>query len=131
MQTKSNSEKTVSMLGLARRAGKTVLGTPLLCEAFRKKDGKYVKVVYIAAGASDGTKKKIRFKCEYYGVPCYLLDISTSDLGHALGKSGEIACVGVCDESFASSLKILSADADTPQISTGKDSFASAKDVNV
>lgn len=97
-----NKERFLRFLGLCRRAGKTVHGTPMICEALRAR--KKPLLVIIAADVSDTTYKKLAFKCEYYQVPVQRTEASTEELAHAVGKTGVLAAVAVMDESFAKEL---------------------------
>lgn len=94
-------DKFIGMLGLAMRAGKLTVGTEQVFVAMAK--GR-IKLVVASAMASEGTKKKIRTKCEYYGVRLISADIEIGELGRMLGKTYAPACVGVCDENFAKAL---------------------------
>ena len=55
----ANTEKFLSMLGLSRRAGKVIIGTPLVTATLPS--GK-VKVTFYTTEASDKTKKRITEK---------------------------------------------------------------------
>ncbi len=92
------------MLGLARRAGKTVLGTDMICEKMRAKS-KPVLVV-VSHEASDATRERLQKKCVFYNIPCLVVDITRDALGQLLGKTGGIAAVAVTDENFARELKV-------------------------
>lgn len=100
MQTDSN-QRLLGMLGFAMRAGKLCIGTPLVCKALaqRGKDG--ARLVLLSEGASEGTKKKVRFKCEYYGVGLWEIPLAPEALGRLLGKPYAPAAIGVCDDGFA------------------------------
>ena len=108
-------------IGLCRRAGKTVLGTPMVCEELAKK--KKPPLVLYSEGASDATKKRIESKCRFYGVDAIALPIGTEELAHLLGKRGDLAALAVTDEGFAGAIRekldaIRESDAE-PTISTG------------
>ena len=92
----------LGFLGLCRRAGKTVCGTPQVCLALQKK----VKppLVLYAAGASPATRKKIESKCAFYGVSVKVLAVSPAELGRAVGKEGSLAAVAVTDAGFADAM---------------------------
>ena len=94
--------KLSSMIGLSRRAGKAVLGTPLVCLALRK----FPKpcLVLVSEGASEGTKKKLTTKCAYYRVPLTLIPLSTEELAHAVGKEGDMAAIAVTDENLTKAI---------------------------
>ena len=86
------------MLGLAMKAGKVVIGTEQVIAYLQK--GK-LKLVLLSGNSSEGTQKKIRFKCEFYHAPTCVLDIETGELGKLLGKTYGPAVVGITDENFA------------------------------
>ena len=92
----------VGMLGLAMRAGKVIAGTEMVCVALPKK-GK-VKLVILSDEASEGTRKKISTKCEFYGVSALTVRIDTAELGRLIGKTYGPACVGITDDGFANEL---------------------------
>ena len=86
------------MLGFAKRAGKTVIGTEQICIAMPK--GK-IRLVVISGAASEATKKKLSVKSDFYGIPWVEAEIDTERLGHLLGKGSTVAAVAVTDERFA------------------------------
>lgn len=92
------------MLGLAMRAGKVVVGTEQICIALSKKR---VHLVLISTEASDGTKNKLKFKCEFYGVEVSQIGIDTAELGRLLGKTYTPAAVAIADEGFANAIRAL------------------------
>ncbi len=100
--TNAVSERFIGMLGLARRAGKTVLGTDMICEKMRAK----VKpvLVLVSHTASDATRARLQKKCVFYNIPCLLVDISTEELGRLMGKPGALAATAVTDPGFACEL---------------------------
>ena len=89
------------MLGFAMRAGKLCIGTPLVCKALGARERGGVRLVLVSEGASDGTKKKIRCKCEFYGVGLWEIPLQPEALGRLLGKTYAPAVIGVCDDGFA------------------------------
>ena len=78
----NTEKKTLSLLGLATKAGKIASGE-FQTEA-AVKDGT-AKLVLVASDASDNTKKLFHDKCSYYGVPVYVYG-SKETLGAAIGK---------------------------------------------
>lgn len=96
-------DKILSLVGLARRAGKAVSGEFSTEKAV--KEGK-ASLVLIASDASANTKKLFGDKCSYYGVP--LREYADKKaLGGALGQE-ERASLAVTDSGFAQAvLKIL------------------------
>lgn len=99
------NDRVKGMLGLAMRAGKLIIGTEQVCLALPK--GRVILVI-ASDGASEATKKKLRTKCEFYGVKIINSDIEIGELGRILGKTYAPACVGVADENFANALERLS-----------------------
>ena len=87
------------MLGFAMRAGKVMIGTETVCKALATKQKP--KLVVIASDVSDGTKKKIFTKCEFYEVKSVQINIGADELGDLLGKTYSPAVVGIMDEGFA------------------------------
>ena len=96
-----NKSKVLMMLGLCRKAGCVVIGTPMVTKALQ---GAKIKVAFYSADASQNTRKKITDKCAFYGVRCEMLDISGDELSHALGKTGILSSVGITNENFANEL---------------------------
>ena len=76
------TNKALSMLSLATKAGKTVTGEFSTEKAV--KEGKAYLVV-VAQDASDNTKKKFQNMCEYYHVTMKVFSDKGS-LGNACGK---------------------------------------------
>ena len=102
---KEETERFLTFLGLCRRAGKTVHGTPLVCEALAKR--KPPALVLLSGGASAATAKKITDKCWFYRVPLLVVDADPERLARAVGKSCALAAVAVTDENFAKELRKL------------------------
>ena len=97
------TDKVLSLLGLAQKAGKVQSGE-YSCEMSVKK-GKAALVI-LAEDASDRTRKKFRNMCEFYETP--LVEYGSRDqLGAGLGKEFR-AMAALEDEGFASAvLKLL------------------------
>ncbi len=93
-------DKALSLIGLAKRAGKISAGEEAVKDSIRH--GK-AHLVIIASDASDNTKKSITNSCNYYGVKCYI-EGTKDDIGHALGNAYN-AAVCVCDKGFADSIE--------------------------
>ena len=100
-----NNKGLLRLLGLAARAGKLVYGAPMVCEALKKADK--VCMVFVAGNASANTKKRISDKCSFYKKQLVELDIDTAELGRILGKTGELAVVGLADNSFKEGIEKL------------------------
>lgn len=94
------SNKLLSLIGLATKAGKTASGE--FCTEKEVKSGK-AKLVIVAADASENTKKKFKNMCDYYQVPIFFYG-DKNTLGHAMGKEFR-ASLAVVDEGFAKGIK--------------------------
>ena len=93
------------MLGFAMRAGKVVIGTESVCSAMAKRGKDRPQLVLIAQTASEGTKKKLLTKAEFYGVDTLSIDIDSSELGRLLGKLYAPATVAIVDPRFAEEIR--------------------------
>ena len=97
--------KILSMIGLAAKAGKLNIGTPLSCDSVRK--GKAVLVV-LSDEASDNTKKRVTNCCAYYGVELLILHASPDEMGRFSGKRSAVSCIAVSDSNFVNAIKTAS-----------------------
>ena len=104
----NNKSKTMSLIGLATRARKTVSGEFSTEKAV--KSGQAMAVV-VAGDASDNTKKKFQNMCTYYQVPIVICH-TKEELGHCLGKDYR-ASLAVLDKNFADA--ILKSTEDKPK----------------
>ncbi len=98
MTDRDKNEKLLSSLGLCQKAGKTVCGTPMICEAMRRGGIKRPLVVLEASDTSENTHKRLTDKCKFYGVRHERIACTAQTLSSALGKSAGIAAVAVTDE---------------------------------
>lgn len=94
-------QRLCGMLGFAMRAGRLCIGTPLVCKGLGLKNFGGIRLVLVSEGASEATKKKLRCKCEFYGVGLWEIPLSAEMLGKLLGKTSTPAAIGVCDDGFA------------------------------
>ena len=100
-----NENKFLSMLGLSRRAGQVVIGTPLVTSTLPT--GK-MKVAFYTADASANTEKRITDKCRFYNVKCIRIDIPSSEIGRIVGMRSSVCVVGITDDNFSKQLIALS-----------------------
>ena len=108
MQAQNDSHsKMMGMLGLARRAGKLVIGTEQICRMMQKKSTAPL-LVLISERASDNAKKKLTLKSEFYGIEYLLINVEMEELGRLLGKTYAPAAVAVTDTGFSEAIKRLS-----------------------
>ena len=90
------------MIGMARRAGKVVIGCALACAAMSRGEA---KLVLISNDASSNTKKKLTVKSEFYGITCVEADIDAVRLGSILGKSGAVAGIAITDSRLGEEIR--------------------------
>jgi len=100
-----NITRFLSMIGLSRRAGRVIIGTPLVTKSLPSGS---VKIVFYTADASFNTEKRITDKCKFYNTSCIKIDIPSVQLGHTLGKDSSVCVVGVTDDNFSKQLIALS-----------------------
>ena len=93
-------DNVLSMLGLARKAGKVVSGEFSTENAIREGSA---RLVIVSTDASDNTKKRFTNKCTYYHVPYYEYGTKES-LGACIGLQIRTS-VAVLDEGLASSIE--------------------------
>ena len=86
----------LSLLGLAARARAVTSGSDLTERAVRSGEARFV---ILSEDASQGIRKRIQDKCNYYHVPCVTAG-TKEELGHRIGKEAR-SCVAVLDEGFA------------------------------
>lgn len=93
-------DKSVSLLGLARRAGKLVPGFDAAAQAARK--GEAV-LLLAAADLSEKTWKNLRYEADRAGIPARRLSTGIDQTSRACGlkKTGVLA---VTDRGFAKAL---------------------------
>ncbi len=99
-----NETRFSGMLGFAMRAGKLIIGSELVCRSMAKKRGE-IKLLLIAGGASDATKKRLTSKAEFYSTEYIFADIGLDTLARLIGKEYTPACVGITDDGFAAQIK--------------------------
>ena len=93
------SDKFLSMCGLARRAGKIIIGTNMSVAAIRGN----VKpcLVVLSSDASENSVKKINDACRFHNVEIISSVYSMIELGISVGQNGGAACIAVTDDGFA------------------------------
>ena len=104
------------MLGFAMRAGKVIIGTEIVCASMAKNGAKKPKIVLISKTASEGTKKKILTKGEFYHISAIEIDLDGETLGRLLGKLYAPAVVAIVDDRFAEEIKRAIAPDDTAAV---------------
>lgn len=103
-----DEKKALSMLGLARKAGKIASGEFQTEEALKKDRA---RLVIMAGDASDNTKKKFRNMSDWHHVR-YIVLSDRATLGSCIG-CGSRSSIAVLDPGFAQAfLHALGQDAD-------------------
>ena len=107
------TDRLLGMLGLAARARQLAIGSSLACDAIAR--GAYLALS--ASDASQNTEKRMRDRSDFYECKYLRLEYTSSELAHAIGKSGSVAAVAVTDPNFASAIERLinSSDAEQPK----------------
>ncbi len=95
------NKNTLGVIGLAARARGIVIGTNQVLEAVRNKKAKHV---LIANDVSDNTLKNLTDKSAYYQVCAEQTDITTEELGRAVGHSNT-AAIAFTDANFVIAYK--------------------------
>ena len=96
-----NSEKILSLLGFAAKAGKLSFGTHATTFAI---EAKKAKLVIAAEDISEKSVKELKFKAAKQNIEVLVLDgISTAVLSKRVGKSCGI--VAVTESGFADAIK--------------------------
>ena len=92
--------KLLSLLGLARRAGKVITGDESCMKALR---GGKARLIIVAADASDNTRKKYADKCAHYNTKLIIVSDRAS-IGGAIGRAEQVV-IAIEDEGFASGIR--------------------------
>ncbi len=90
--------KTLSALGLCRKAGKLLCGTPMICDALGGRGRPFL--VLAASDNSANTQKKLNDKCGFYGVELVVLPANGEALASAVGKTARLSAVAITDENL-------------------------------
>ncbi|MDE6538708.1 MAG: ribosomal L7Ae/L30e/S12e/Gadd45 family protein [Ruminococcus sp.] len=91
-----NSKKTVNLLTICMKAGKTVKGFDSACDAVRNGTA---YCVLTASDTSEKTVKEIDFICKKYSVPLIKTAVSKDEMADICGKV--TAVIAVCDKGFS------------------------------
>ena len=106
MSEPSNTPRILSMLGLAKRAGKLVCGTDAVIAAVTSP--KKPDLVIAAADASERTKKQLADKCATHSVKLVFSGMKKDEIAPAVGKKdGQTSACAVCDRGMAEKIIFL------------------------
>ncbi|MGN0479622.1 MAG: L7Ae/L30e/S12e/Gadd45 family ribosomal protein [Hominenteromicrobium sp.] len=93
-------KQSLSIMGLARRAGQLRWGYETVVEAVRSGE---CRLALTACDLSDKTKKNVRFEAQRHGVPAVDTAFTMAEISAAIGKKTGV--VAICGEGFAEKLK--------------------------
>lgn len=93
----------LSLLGIARRAGKLVFGFDAVVEQVEKKQ---VSLLILACDLSERSRRSVQNAVQPHGVPCLNPPFSMDQFQCAIGRRSGI--LAVCDRGFSSRLLTLS-----------------------
>ena len=95
------NDKFLSLLGMARRAGKLSLGHDAAISSVVKNKA---RLCVVSAEGSDRLKREMEHACSYQGknIPLLITDYTIQELSAAIGSKA--AVVTVDDEGFAKAL---------------------------
>ena len=90
-------DRIINAFGLAKRAGKCVMGSEMCVENIRC--GK-AKLVVCASDLSANTLKRFNDSCSYHNVELIFLKADKLTLGQRLGKNNGTSSAAILDEGF-------------------------------
>lgn len=96
------NEKLSGFLGLARKAGKIVLGFDMTVEAMQKGTAKQV---LLSNDCSERTARNIKRIAGENGTEILILPLSMDEIGYAVAK--RVGVLSVCDSGFSKKIKEL------------------------
>lgn len=99
------NDKLLSLLGIAKRAGRLSIGFDAAAASMKKGES---AVVVLSQELSDRSKRTISALAEQYGVECIYSGCSMEETGHALGRK-QTGIVSVNDNGFALKITALCA----------------------
>lgn len=105
------TDRLLGMLGLAARARQLAIGSALACDAVAR--GAHLALT--SSDASENTEKRMRDRSAFYECKYLRLSYTSSELAHAIGKTGSVAAVAVTDQNFASAIERMIEGADAEQ----------------
>jgi len=92
-------DKTLSLLGLARRAGRTTLGFDAVCSSAVKNES---RLILTASDVSEGTMRKLRNHLSECEINIREIPYSQEQINAAIGKPVRI--ISINDSGFARKL---------------------------
>lgn len=96
------NKQILSMLSLAKKAGKLVFGFDAVCEELNKKQW---NTVFVASDLSEKTKKEIQRECKKHFFMMIDLPLTMDDISVIIHKKAGVVCI--TNQSFAIKIKTL------------------------
>lgn len=97
------NNKLLSLLGIARRAGRLTMGFDAAAESIKKGES---KLLLLSDDLSEKSKKSIGYTAQQNGVEVLITGCTMSDTGNALGRK-QTGIISVNDSGFAKKMKDL------------------------
>ncbi|MBR2474573.1 MAG: ribosomal L7Ae/L30e/S12e/Gadd45 family protein [Clostridia bacterium] len=101
----SGAQKIMSLIGIAKKAGKVISGTDMAVESVRSGRKNSVKLLVVACDASRNTLKRIDNTSAYYQIPVIKLDSDKAELARITGHSSTLSVIGITDTGFAKAMQ--------------------------
>ena len=101
----SGAQKIMSLIGIAKKAGKVISGTDMAVESVRSGRKNSVKLLLLASDASKNTLKRIENTSAYYQVPVIKLVVDKAELARITGHSSALSVIGITDAGFAKAMR--------------------------
>lgn len=96
--------KILSLIGMAKKAGKLLTGTEKTVESVRSGKKSGVKLLLCSADASSNTLKRIGNTSSFYNIPFHKLWIDKNELARITGSDSLVSVVGITDEGFCKAI---------------------------
>ena len=102
--TDNNKTKVISLIGMAKKAGKLLSGTDRVVESVREKNKNGVKLLLCSADASQNTVKRISNTSSFYNIPFFTLWIDKNELARVIGSDSFVSVIGITDAGFCKAM---------------------------
>ncbi len=99
-----NETKVISLIGIAKKAGKVLSGTERVVDSIRKKEKNGVKLLLCSADASQNTIKRIGNTSSFYRIPVYKLWVDKNELARIIGSDSLVSVIGITDAGFCKAM---------------------------
>ncbi len=109
----ANQKKLVSMLGLAKKAGKLLSGTDKVICGLRSREVLYV---LLASDISENTRRRLNNSCSYYKTEYGETGFNMDTLSHFVGQMSQTSAVAITNRSFADAIKKIIENTETADI---------------